>query len=259
MGCSSRHSPAPVVDVKAHVPLYKRVKSSISTTEYIVKKGETLYSIAWRADLDVRELAQLNNIPPPYRIFPEQKLFLDKNTRNTSKNNASTESTKNSLQKVVKKPVAPSKKQAYGSNTKREKVSTHLPLSEGTFSQKISQWEWPNEGQVISKFSTKKQGNKGIDIAGKKGDLIKAAADGKVVYAGDVLRGYGRLIIVKHNDDYLSAYAHNDSILVKEQQTVKAGQIIAKMGDTEAKRVMLHFEVRFRGKSVNPLKYLPRR
>jgi lipoprotein NlpD len=88
---------------------------------------------------------------------------------------------------------------------------------------------------------------------------VKAAADGVVVYAGDVLRGYGQLVIVKHNDDYLSAYAHNDHILVKEQQVVKAGHVIAKMGDTGAKRVMLHFEVRFRGKSVNPLKYLPRR
>ncbi|GHE87367.1 peptidoglycan DD-metalloendopeptidase family protein [Thalassotalea profundi] len=259
VGCSSRQSPAPVVDVKAHVPLHKRVKSSITTTEYIVKKGETLYSIAWRADLDVRELAQLNNIPPPYRIYPKQKLFLDKNARNTSNSNTSTETPQIGQPKVVKKPVATSKKQAYGGNTRRENSSNNSPLSTGTFSQKISQWKWPNNGRVISKFSTKKQGNKGIDIAGNKGDLIKAAADGKVVYAGDVLRGYGRLIIIKHNDDYLSAYAHNDSILVKEQQTVKAGQVIAKMGDTEAKRVMLHFEVRFRGKSVNPLKYLPRR
>jgi lipoprotein NlpD len=118
---------------------------------------------------------------------------------------------------------------------------------------------WPASGKLIAKFSTKKQGNKGIDIAGNRNDSVRAAADGKVVYAGDVLRGYGKLIIVKHNDDYLSAYAHNDRILVKEQQAVKAGEVIAKMGDTDAKRVMLHFEVRFRGKSVNPLKYLPRR
>ncbi len=257
--CSSRQSPAPVVEVQGHVPLYKRVKSSISTTEYIVKKGETLYSIAWRADIDIRDLAQLNDLAPPYRIFPNQKLYLAKNSRKPSDSNTSTKSTKNVQTKVVKKPVATSKKQAYGSNTRREKSSINEPLSQGTFSQKISQWKWPNEGRIISLFSSKKQGNKGIDIAGNKGDLIRAAADGKVVYAGDVLRGYGRLIIVKHNDDYLSAYAHNDSILVKEQQTVKAGEIIAKMGDTEAKRVMLHFEVRFRGKSVNPLKYLPRR
>ncbi|KAJ1463973.1 duplicated hybrid motif-containing protein, partial [Baffinella frigidus] len=96
----------------------------------------------------------------------------------------------------------------------------------------------------------------GINIAGTRGDSVKSTANGVVVYAGDALRGYGRLIIVKHNDDYLSAYAHNESILVKEQQLVKAGQVIAKMGDTDAERIMLHFEVRFRGKSVNPMKYL---
>ncbi|WP_448568641.1 peptidoglycan DD-metalloendopeptidase family protein [Thalassotalea ganghwensis] len=224
-----------------------------------MKKGETLYSIAWRADLDVRELAQLNDIAPPYRIFPNQKLFLTKKSRKASKNKPSTNSTKSVQQKVVKKPVASSKKQEYGDNTRRKKTSNNLPSSGGVFSQKIDKWIWPSRGKIISRFSSRKQGNKGIDIAGRKGDPVKAAADGKVVYAGDVLRGYGKLIIIKHNDDYLSAYAHNSSILVKEQQTVKAGQLIAKMGDTEAKRVMLHFEVRFRGKSVNPEKYLPRR
>lgn len=100
--------------------------------------------------------------------------------------------------------------------------------------------------------SSKAQGNKGIDIAGRRGTNIRATASGKVVYAGSALRGYGKLVIIKHNDDYLSAYAHNDKILVKEQQFVKAGDIVAKMGDTDAQRVMLHFEVRFRGKSVDP-------
>ena len=94
---------------------------------------------------------------------------------------------------------------------------------------------------------------------GRRGDKVKAAADGKVVYAGSALSGYGQLVIVKHNDDYLSAYAHNDKILVKEKQLVKTGDVIASMGDTDAQRVMLHFEVRFRGKSVDPLKYLPKK
>lgn len=110
---------------------------------------------------------------------------------------------------------------------------------------------------MISHFSTKQEGNKGIDIAGRQGDKIVAAADGVVVYAGNALRGYGRLVIIKHNDDYLSAYAHNDEILVQEQQNVNVGQQIAKMGNTDSEKVMLHFEVRFRGKSVNPMKYLP--
>ena len=115
------------------------------------------------------------------------------------------------------------------------------------------------KGKIVSYFSTKQEGNKGIDIAGQQGNKIVAAANGTVVYAGSGLRGYGKLVIIKHNDDYLSAYAHNKEILVKEQQQVKAGENIAKMGDTDADRVMLHFEVRFRGKSVNPMKYLPKK
>ena len=117
---------------------------------------------------------------------------------------------------------------------------------------------------MITGFSSASKGsvlqsNTGIDIAGRRGTKVKAAAKGKVVYVGSALTGYGKLIIIKHNDDYLSAYAHNDKILVKEQQLVKIGDVIAKMGDTDAQRVMLHFEVRFRGKSVNPMKYLPKK
>ena len=259
VGCSSRQTPAPVVDAKSQIPLNKRVKNSLTGTEYTVRKGETLYSISWRSGVDVRTIAAYNNIVSPYRIFPGQKIFLTRQTRKTSKNKPSSGTKTNRPIKVVKKPVATNKKQEYGKVTKGQKT-TNKPLSQtGTFSQKIKRWVWPVKGKIIAKFSTKKQGNKGIDIAGSRNDSVKAAADGRVVYAGDVLRGYGKLVIVKHNDDYLSAYAHNDHILVKEQQAVKAGQVIAKMGDTDAERVMLHFEVRFRGKSVNPLKYLPRR
>ena len=103
------------------------------------------------------------------------------------------------------------------------------------------------------------QGNKGIKIAGKRGELIKAAANGRVVYAGSGLRGYGNLIIIKHTDDYLSAYAHTDKILVKEKQQVNGGQKIATMGSSGASRVMLHFEIRYHGKSVDPLKILPKK
>lgn len=162
-----------------------------------------------------------------------------------------------SKQKVIKKPIAQKKKQEYGKNIAVQKSSDEVQRHTA-FSQKIRKWRWPAKGKVIHNFSTAKQGNKGIDIAGRRGDSVKATADGKVVYAGDALQGYGKLVIVKHNEDYLSAYAHNDHILVKEQQVVKAGQVIAKMGDTDAERVMLHFEVRFRGKSVNPMKYLPK-
>jgi lipoprotein NlpD len=263
--CSSRNTPAPVVSVYGSVPLKERVKHSIHGSEYTVKSGETLYSIAWRANSDVRQLVKLNNLAPPYNIYPGQKLFLvAKNSQKSiksSNNKASskkqnTSSTPTST-KVVKKPIASNKKQAYGENVAKKKVEKNN-TAKTRFSQKISRWRWPVKGRVISKFSSKAQGNKGIDITGQRGTNVRAAADGKVVYAGSALRGYGKLVIIKHNDDYLSAYAHNDSIQVKDQQQIKAGDIVAKMGDTDAQRVMLHFEVRFRGKSVDPLKYLPK-
>lgn len=113
--------------------------------------------------------------------------------------------------------------------------------------------------QARAPFDASEGGNKGIDIAGSKGQAIVATADGRVVYAGNALRGYGNLIIIKHNDDYLSAYAHNDTMLVREQQEVKAGQKIATMGSTGTSSTRLHFEIRYKGKSVNPLRYLPQR
>jgi lipoprotein NlpD len=116
-------------------------------------------------------------------------------------------------------------------------------------------WIWPGKGAVVAEFDESK--NKGVDIAGSAGDSVLAAADGKVVYAGAGLRGYGNLIILKHNNTYLSAYAHNQSLLVKEDQSVKKGQKIAEMGSSDTDRVKLHFEVRRQGKPVDPLKYLP--
>ena len=120
-------------------------------------------------------------------------------------------------------------------------------------------WQWPTSGNIIQGFSNTDGGNKGIDISGSRGQAVKAAASGRIVYAGNALRGYGNLIIIKHNDDFLSAYAHNDKILVTDQQEVKAGQEIAKMGSSGTNTVKLHFEIRYKGKSVDPVRYLPRR
>lgn len=248
--CSTRHTPAPVVEVDPSTPLSQKVKKDIQTAQYIVRKGETLYSIAWRADIDVRTLAQYNNISSPYRIYPGQKILFRPQSGKASKNKLQTKKSLKNKANTRKKPVAQTKKQAYGGTTNTENFDLN---------QKVRNWQWPANGKIIRGYSSAKQGNKGIDIAGKRNDAVKASADGKVVYAGNALRGYGRLIIIKHNEDYLSAYAHNDSILVKENQIVKRGQTIARMGDTDAERVMLHFEVRFRGKSVNPMKYLPKK
>jgi len=266
LSCSSREKPAPVVTVYGSSPLNKRVQNTINENEYIVRTGETLYSIAWRANSDVRQIAKMNGISPPYNIYPNQKLILvAKNKGKVSKASNNKHSSKKQSRnsnltsnKVAKKTIASSKKQAYGENVSKKK-SRQGDLPKTNFSQKVNRWRWPVKGKVIARFSSKAQGNKGIDITGRRGTSIKAAASGKVVYAGSALRGYGKLIIIKHNDDYLSAYAHNDTILVKDQQQIKSGEIVAKMGDTDAQRVMLHFEVRFRGKSVDPLKYLPKK
>ncbi|HHQ4479513.1 TPA: peptidoglycan DD-metalloendopeptidase family protein, partial [Aeromonas veronii] len=126
-------------------------------------------------------------------------------------------------------------------------------------SQSRLAWHWPAKGRIVEGFSVAEQGNKGIDIAGQKGQPVYAASSGKVVYAGSALRGYGKLIILKHDDDYLSAYAHNDELRVKEGDSVKGGSVIANMGSTDAPDVRLHFEIRYRGKSINPMSYLPKR
>jgi lipoprotein NlpD len=246
--------------------LGERNRNAIKSAQYTVNKGETLYSIAWRANSDVRRIAKLNNIPSPYRIYPGQKLLLVKQTieksTKASKHKVShkkpTKSSTANSKKSQKNTLASTKEQAYGENVSAGKSYQNSSLSSESFSQKISQWQWPVKGKVVEYFSNSAQGNKGVDITGRRGTKIKSAAKGKVVYAGNALRGYGKLIIVKHNDDYLSAYAHNDRILVKEQQHINRGDVIATMGDTDANKVMLHFEIRFRGKSVNPLKYLPK-
>lgn len=248
-GCNARTIPAPVVDINTGISIAKKSTKKIKSKSYRVKKGETLYAIAWRANVNVNTLAKVNKIRAPYHIYPGQKILISEKTTQPSKNKGRDESLQNKQQKSLKKAIAPIKKQEYGRNISSEKIESN---------QKVRLWKWPASGKIISTYSSAKLGNKGIDIAGKRGDSVKATANGKVVYAGNALRGYGNLVIVKHNEDYLSAYAHNDVISVKEGQVVKAGQTIAKMGNTGTQRTMLHFEVRFRGKSVNPLKFLPK-
>ena len=160
---------------------------------------------------------------------------------------------------VATTPVAPATTPSVPTtpvdNTNSTPVNAHVvaPIASNVA------WQWPTSGNIIQGFSDTDGGNKGIDISGSRGQSVKAAASGRVVYAGNALRGYGNLIIIKHNDDFLSAYAHNDKILVTDQQEVKAGQEIAKMGSSGTNTVKLHFEIRYKGKSVDPIRYLPRR
>ena len=268
VGCSTRKYPAPIVQIdQSQSPYSESHRNSLDSDFYTVKKGETLYSIAWRAGIDFRLLAQMNDIKKPYAIYPGQKIALSQKVAKSVKYQKSKPAVSNSNtnQKFNKKTIAKEKSEEYGkkqADQKTKKAVTQNVKKEvknDSFPSKVRHWRYPSNGKIIDTYSTRENGNKGIDFGGQKGDPILAAADGKVVYAGSALRGFGNLIIIKHNNDYLSAYAHNRVLKVKEQDWVKAGQLIAEMGDSGTDKVKLHFEIRFRGRTVNPLKYLPKR
>lgn len=259
-GCSSSHTPAPVDEVASK----GAKKPTITARTYQVKKGDTLFSIAFRAGMDYRSLAKLNRIAEPFTIYVGQVLVVAEDSNyqisvkgplNQSKTaNANYSNPVNSATSSKQtKNVASSNKSSYGQS--QQDKDPEKPKNTAS-NVKSGQWLWPVKGPILAKFSQQEHGNKGLDIGGALGTPIKAAAAGQVVYAGNALRGYGNLIIIRHNDDFLSAYAHNHRLLVKERDTVTAGQLIAEMGNTDADRIQLHFEIRFRGRSVDPLQYL---
>lgn len=204
------------VDGETYAPVtdLSHIEEIPRTGIHKVVAGETLYEIAWRYGLDYRYLAERNNIHAPYTIFSGQLIQLQGRKASIKPS------------PLIKVPV----------------------VKEPNYSTKG--WICPAQGQIIRAYSPS---NRGINIAGKAGQPIYAAASGKVVYSGKGLRGYGNLIIIKHNTLYLSAYAHNRQILVRENDWVRKGQKIAEMGDTGADSVMLHFEIRRAGKPINPL------
>jgi len=229
--------------------------------EHRVSAGETLYSIAWRYGLDHRTLAEYNGISPPFTIYPGQVLRL---TPGASSARTATDKAPETASKSVDttpasspNPTPPSKL----TDVDRSKNKTKQPSRNKSNGLPAGrpQWRWPVEGQVIAGFEDNSGLNQGIDIRGKLGEPVGAAADGRVVYAGSGLRGYGNLVIIKHNDTFLSAYAHNRSLGVAEGESVKAGQTIAEMGTSGSDDVKLHFEIRRDGKPVNPKRYLPKR
>lgn len=249
-------------------------KGEYSGNTYTVKHGDTLFYIAWITGNDFRDLAQHNNIPEPYSLNVGQCIQLDNNSvKGDGSMLVATDATKGGL------PKPPSSNQMqtamvdsystdryYNESDKQNVLSAAVgsvvspvisPALSNTAS--ISSWRWPAEGKIIDNFSLSEGGNKGVDIIGTAGQPIFAAAEGRIVYAGNALRGYGNLIIIKHNDDYLSAYAHSDTMLVREKQEVKAGQKVAIMGSAGTSSSRFHFEIRYKGKSVNPLHYLPQR
>lgn len=235
--CGGSRSAAPVSSYG-----YDRERQKISTppSVYTVRKGDTLYSVSWRYGLDYKTVARINGIRSPYTIYVGQKLKFKASKSSSRTATISTTSSKSTVSK------APS------SQTKTKTSDTYVGNSN-------LRWHWPTSGQVISTYSNSSPGRKGIDIAGSAGQSVVAAASGKVVYSGNSLHRYGNLLIIKHNDVYLSAYAHNQKLLVKEGQIVKAGQKIALLGSSGTQRNKLHFEIRRNGKPVDPLRFLPKR
>lgn len=228
-------------------PVFERsVLSSDGRDGIKVRAGDTLYSLAWRLGVDYQTLAIANKISSPYVIHPGQVIYL-LSPKGVSKSNPASDPAAVTL--VKPKPVKPP-------------LGNKLPKPSNANARKlprvaVSDWRWPLEGTVVGKFSSKSGGNRGIDIASQKAQPVRCAADGIVVYAGAGLRGYNNLVIVKHNDLYLSAYANNKKIFVKEGEEVKAGQKFAEISIKSKQNGTLHFEIRKRGKPVDPLSLLP--
>lgn len=255
---------------------------------YTVKKGDTLYAIGLEFGYDYKDIASANNLNPPYAIKIGQKLNLPVNGNN--ENVATPTETKDgvvvtpikteptptevkatspavtpvlSQPKALRETFSQEALNSGGAKTNEVAVAkptnTAEPNSDKTAEIKASgddaiSWTWPTRGKVVANFN--EASNKGIDIAGNMGQPINAASSGKVIYSGSDLRGYGNLVIIKHNKTFLSVYAHNSKLMVKEGQIVAAGQKIAEMGNTDSNSVKLHFEIRQQGKSVDPAKYL---
>ncbi len=230
---------------------HKRVQPNYKgiTQDYIVKRGDTLYSISLQSELSYQQLANLNNIPPPYLLKEGQRIKLY-NPKKVSK------------KQVVRKKIIPTlgKKRDSSQNLSRVGRSSSQKKSTNSNDKKKvlqSVWQWPVVGKVIKNFS--QTGNTGIDIKGKTGQKVRSSASGKVVYSGSGLKTYGKLIIIKHNYLFLSAYANNSKLFVEEGQDVLKGQVIAEIGGVGLNKALLHFEIRKNGSPVDPFDYLPKK
>jgi lipoprotein NlpD len=247
----------------------RSVAATPRSGNYVVKTGDTLYGIAFRHGLDYRDVAGWNRIGPPYTIYPGQTLALRGRSSSVAARPASqgqaagTQSPARPAQRgstPVTAPVTPSP--AVPARTATPAVSGTPVVVPATpvvpAGVSAGGWRWPTQGQLIGRFAAEDPKRQGIGIAGTAGQPVVAAADGVVVYSGAGLVGYGELIIVKHSDEWLSAYAHNRRRLVAEGAAVKAGEQIAELGRSGTSRDMLHFEIRRNGKPVDPLTILPR-
>ena len=208
-----------------------------------VQRGETVYRIATNSGISPLDLAVWNSIAPPYTIYPGQRLKLYPGGASSQ---------------AAARPTTPPATTGRTPQT-RNPAPAATPVPVATQVPSPFAFRWPADGQVVGGYVSGDPTKQGVDIAGKGGQPVRAAADGVVVYSGSGLVGYGELIIVKHNDEWLTAYGHNRARMVNEGQLVKSGQQIAEMGRSGAARDMLHFEIRYNGKPVDPLAYLPKR
>ena len=358
-GCAAQQGESPQVQVRD----LSASRESGHASHYTVEPGDTLYGIAWRHDLDYRDLARLNRIGPPYQIHPGQQLVLNPDAEAPARDDrgddgatavadgsrvvatplggrqgpaeesgsrewvlpdGSTESGRRLSAQPLEEGEGPSRaalesaaEAAGGTAGPRREADARPPAVEPAPAHEVAaaepepapapepepepapapepepasepareaepdagtavagqapdrssrtyepvdevDWRWPADGELVGRFGEGESITAGIDIAGEKGQPVRAAGPGIVVYAGSGVRGYGNLILLKHNDEYLSAYAHNDSLRVSENDVVEAGEVIATMGDSDAEDVRLHFEVRKNGQPQDPLNYLPSR
>lgn len=241
---------------------------------YRVKKGDSLHAIAFKFGKDWKDLALWNGIRPPYTIYPDQQLRLSAGTgqqASTAVPKSSSTGNSSSPSGTVVKAAPPKGANSVtydappeGANSVTydappSTASAPPPAPAKPVSADPGKWLWPAEGRIISTFKPNDPARKGIDIGGNEGQAVIASAAGEVVYSGSGLLGYGELVIIKHSESILSAYAHNRKRLVKEGQRVSAGERIAEMGSNDRSQAMLHFEIRLNGNPQDPLKYLPGR
>lgn len=235
---------------------------------YSVRSGDTLYSIAWRYRIDHQDLMRWNGIDDARNLRVGQRLRLRPDRTAGSSSTTSTAAASD-----PGRDAAPSGGEradsgdqvgsdaGSGSSSQSDTASAAKPETDerDTTGKPPGRWRWPTRGTVVARFGDGRAGGRGVDISGNEGQPIQATAAGDVVYSGDGLKAYGRLLIIRHQGDFLSAYAHNSELLVAEGDRVDAGQPIARMGRTREGTALLHFEIRRGGSPVNPLDYLPER
>ncbi len=262
------HQPAPVEEHSS--ALVKRQLNSDGS--YYVRSGDTLYAIAFAYDVDVRKVASWNGITSPYTIYPGQRLRLSAPSASSGDKGKSSgvkistvKAPRQTTTRTSKSSTKPTHTQTVPAKSGSTSIASSAKPSANSGKTSLANtadpknWKWPTNGRVLRAYVAGDPARNGLDIAGKEGQVILASSGGQVVYSGDGLIGYGELIIIKHSERMLSAYAHNKVRLVKEGERVSAGQKIAEMGRNPGNEQLLHFEIRVYGKPVNPLTYLPKK